>query len=90
MRQWQVQEAKAKFSDLLRDAVRSGPQEITVRGHATAVVLSKGEYERLSGRKPALVEFLRTSPLAGIDLGIERDQSPPRELIFELPRQLRL
>ena len=80
MRQWQVQEAKARFSDLLRDAVRSGPQEITVRGRATAVVLSTDEYEQLVGRKPSLVEFMRSSPLAGIDLEIERDRSPPRPI----------
>jgi len=80
MRQWQVQEAKARFSDLLRDAVRSGPQEITVRGRATAVVLSTSEYEQLIERKPSLVEFLRSSPLAGVDLVIERDRSPPRAL----------
>ncbi len=80
MRRWQVQEAKARFSDLLRDAVRSGPQEITVRGHATAVVLSTVEYERLTTQKPSLVEFLRASPLAGIDLDIERDRSPGRAI----------
>jgi len=50
---WQVQEAKARFSDLLRDAARSGPQRITVRGRAAAVVLSSEDYERLRGPKPS-------------------------------------
>lgn len=78
MRSWQVQEAKAKFSDLLRAAARSGPQRITVRGEAAAVVLSNKEYERLRARKPSLVAFLRASPWAGVDLKIRRDRSRDR------------
>ena len=80
MNTWQVQEAKARFSALLRDAARSGPQQITVRGHVAAVVLSVEEYERLCHRKPSLVAFLRDSPLAGIDLEIERDRSMARDI----------
>ena len=75
MRSWQVQEAKAGFSDLLRGAALSGPQQITVRGRATAVVLSTKAYEARRSRKPPLVEFLRNSPLAGVDLDLERDRS---------------
>ena len=80
MAKWQVQQAKARLSDLLRQAASSGPQEITVRGRPAAVVVSVEDYERLTGRKPSLVEFLRASPLAGIDLDIERDRSPLRPL----------
>ncbi len=80
MRSWQVQEAKARFSDLLRDAARSGPQQITIRGRPAAVVLSAEEYERLRGPKPSLAEFLRNSPLAGIELELDRDRSPSREV----------
>jgi antitoxin Phd len=80
MRSRQVREAKARFSDLLRDAARSGPQQITVRGRATAVVLSTEAYERLRGRKPSLTAFLRDSPLAGVDLNLERDPSPARDI----------
>ena len=80
MRSWQVQEAKARFSELLRGASVDGPQAITVRGRTAAVVLSTEEYERLRTRKPSLVQFLRASPLAGIDLEIERDRSPPRPI----------
>jgi len=80
MRSWQVQEAKARFSDLLRDAAQSGPQQITIRGRPAAVVLSTEEYERLRGPKPSLAAFLRNSPLAGIELELKRDRSPPREI----------
>ena len=80
MRSWQVQEAKAHLSDVLREAEKSGPQQITVRGRPTAVVLSTAEYDRLRGRKPSLVEFLRNSPWMGVELGLERDKSPPRDI----------
>jgi prevent-host-death family protein len=64
----------------LRDAVRSGPQQITVRGRAVAVVLSTEAYERLRGRKQSLVAFLRASPLAGVELDLGRDRSVPRDI----------
>ena len=57
-----------------------GPQTITVRGRRAAVVLSADDYDRLKRSKPSLGEFLRTSPLAGVQLNIERDQSPPRDI----------
>ncbi len=80
MHAWQVQDAKARFSELLRSAASEGPQAITVRGRTTAVVMSQDEYERLKGRKPSLVEFLRASPLSGMDLDVERDRSLPRDI----------
>ena len=80
MSQWQVQEAKARFSELMRGADESGPQTITVRGRRAAVLLSAKDYDRLSGRKPSLAAFKRASPLADIDLMIERDRSPARDV----------
>lgn len=80
MNQWQVQEAKARFSELLRHAAEDGPQAITVRGHTAAVVMSKAEYERLKGRKLSLVKLMQTSPLAGADIAITRDRSPSRKV----------
>ena len=76
---WQVQEAKARFSELMRSAATT-PQTITVHGRRAAVVLSAEEYDRLSntGSKVSLTEFLRDSPLAGIVLDTERDRSLPR------------
>ena len=77
---WQVQEAKARFSELVRSA-DSGPQTITVHGRRAAVVLSADDYDRLkdSRGKPALTEFLRDSPLAGVELDLGRDRSMPRK-----------
>ena len=62
------------------DAAKDGPQTITVRGQRAAVVLSADDYDRLERPKPSLVEFLRASPLAGVELDIERDRSPPSDV----------
>jgi len=77
---WQLQEAKARLSELVQKATREGPQEITVRGEPTAVVLSRADYERLH-HKPKwtnLSDFLLNSPLAGLDIEFERDRSLTR------------
>ena len=80
MRRWQLQEAKARFSELVRGAAEDGPQTITVRGRRAAVLLSAEDYDRLKRPKPSLAELLRASPLAGLDLEVERDRSPPRDI----------
>ena len=80
MKKWQLQEAKARLSEVVRRAGREGPQEITVRGKAEAVVLSAEEFERLKKRKPRFVAFMRASPLKGVKLDLERDDSPMREV----------
>jgi prevent-host-death family protein len=83
MRTWQIQEAKARLSELVRDTERGGPQEITWHGRAVAVVLSKDEYERLSGGGQSLVEFMRRSPLYDCEeLDLARDASVTREVLL--------
>jgi antitoxin Phd len=77
---WQIQEAKAKFSELIRTAQTQGPQTITNHGQEEAVVLSKKDYDRLKGPQENLVDFMRRSPLYGIDLKIERNKSVSREV----------
>lgn len=78
MTSWQLQEAKNKLSQVVDDAVRDGPQVITRRGEEVAVVLSMAEYRRLAAAKTRLSEFLQNSPLAGVELDLERDRSPLR------------
>ena len=80
MRQWQVQEAKAKFSEVVKLANQEGPQEITMRGQPTAILISLKDFEKIKEKKPSLVSFMRSSPLAGVDLKLERDKSPAREI----------
>ncbi len=83
MRTWQIQEAKAHLSELVRDTERAGPQEITWHGRAVAVVLSKVEYDRLASTGQSLVEFMRHSPLFDTDdVDLTRDTSLIREIAF--------
>ncbi|MCL4492065.1 MAG: type II toxin-antitoxin system Phd/YefM family antitoxin [Nitrospirae bacterium] len=79
MRTWQLQEAKARLTEVIKQASKEGPQTITMRGEPTAVVISKDEYERLKRPKGSFVEFMRKSPLYGADLDLERKQTPTRE-----------
>lgn len=81
MRKWQIQEAKTNFSELLRKAEREGPQEITRHGQPVAVVLSHRAYDRLSGSEQSLVEFIRRSPLYGVEeVDLSRDHSGTRDV----------
>ena len=80
MRRWQLQEAKARLSEVVKSADSDGPQEITVRGKAAAVLVSAREYRRLSGKKPNFAAFIRNSPLRGVDLEIRRDRSLVRRV----------
>jgi prevent-host-death family protein len=75
-----MHDAKAHLSEVVRDAEREGPQQITVHGRPVAVVLSRADYERLAHTGESLVEFVRRSPLAGAeDLELTRDASLTRE-----------
>lgn len=83
MRSWQLQEAKAQLSDLVRRCAREGPQEITVRSQPTAVLLSRRDHDRLRrSRNGSFVDFLRQSPLCGLDLPVARSVSPVRDAIL--------
>ena len=83
MRTWQIQEAKAHLSELVRETEHAGPQAITWHGREVAVVLSKVEYERLTGARQSLVEFIRRSPLFGVDdVDLARDASPSRDVVL--------
>lgn len=73
---WKLEDAKAKFSELVRRANAAGPQHVTVRGHEEAVVLSACDYRRLvppKDKKP-LLEFLESLHLDGLDLMREDDR----------------
>lgn len=60
---WQVQEAKQRFSEVLRAATAGKPQFVTKHGQEVAVLLDIAEYRRLRGESMTLVEYLRHDPL---------------------------
>ncbi len=72
---WQLQEAKNKFSQVVEQAIKEGPQVITRHGVETAIVLSYQEYRRMLLSQNKLSTFFHESPLAGIPLDLRRDKS---------------
>lgn len=81
MQVWQMQEAKARLSELVKLAEREGPQDITLHGQSVAVVVSRAMFEHLSGSGYSLTAFMQQSPLYGMeDIVLERDASLTREV----------
>ena len=81
---WQVQEAKQRFSELLRKAETEGPQIVTRHGIEVAVVLSAEEYRRLEHKPKDLNDVLLNAPRVLTDDEVDelfaRDRSMPREI----------
>ena len=79
---WQLQEAKQRFSELVRHARADGPQVVTKHGEEVAVVVSIEEYRRLTDELPNFKQFLLAAP----DLdALEIDRSRERARVVELP-----
>jgi antitoxin Phd len=75
-RQWQLQTAKAKFSEVFRRTRTEGPQWITRQGKEAVVMLPAEDFENLTARarQPrSLVQFFAESPLAKSGIKLERD-----------------
>ncbi|MFH1214079.1 MAG: type II toxin-antitoxin system Phd/YefM family antitoxin [Candidatus Neomarinimicrobiota bacterium] len=69
---WQIQDAKNKFSQVIGEAVKNGPQIVTKHGEATAVILSVQDFKKLQQNRSSITEFFQSSPLVGVNLEIER------------------
>jgi len=79
MSTWQMQGAKARLSEVVKKAAKEGPQQITVHGESTAVVISSKEYQRFKHPKGSFVKFMRNSPLYGLELDLGREQTRTRK-----------
>ena len=80
---WQLQEAKARFSEVFRQARAVGPQRVTRQGTDAVIVLSEEEFERLKKpvrKRKRLVQILRESPFARYGITIDRDPDREREV----------
>src|SRR5580704_7609923 len=72
---WQLQTAKARFSEVFRRARTEGPQYVTRQGKEAVVIVPAEEFERLAGRtrQPrSRVAFFAQSPLADVELNLNR------------------
>jgi prevent-host-death family protein len=77
---WQLQDAKNRLSEVVDEAVRSGPQIITRHGEETAVVVSFDEWTRLSRRRGRLIDVLRRAPRIPGGLEVTRSRDTGRDL----------
>jgi prevent-host-death family protein len=83
MKRWQLQKAKAQFSELFRRARSEGPQWVTRQDKEAVVVLPAEEFERLQARAlqpESLVQFFAESPLAKVAIDLEREPEYGREV----------
>jgi prevent-host-death family protein len=77
---WGVAEAKARFSELIEQAVETGPQIITRSGKKAVVIVSAEEWERKTHRKGNLAEFFAASPLRNSGLKVRRQKDTFRKI----------
>ncbi|HEX3250210.1 MAG TPA: type II toxin-antitoxin system Phd/YefM family antitoxin [Pyrinomonadaceae bacterium] len=80
---WQLQTAKARFSELFRRARSEGPQVVTRQGKEQVVVLPAEQFAQLTKRvrqPKSLVRFFAESPLALVSLDLSRDLDSGREI----------
>ncbi len=73
MKTWPVQDAKARFSEMLEDCLKHGPQLVTKRGSDAAVLVPIEEWRRLRGAPVRTLKDLLLSEEARGDLKV-----PPR------------
>lgn len=78
---WKLEDAKARFSEVVRLAQSQGPQSVTVRGREAVVIMSAEEFKRMGRRgqpKTALLPFLEGLHLH--DLTIDREEDRGRDI----------
>jgi prevent-host-death family protein len=79
---WLLQDAKARFSEVVRRARSDGPQHVTVRGRDEVVIVAAEEFRRLKGDRSgaALVAAMQESPCREIDIEPRRHRMPVRDV----------
>jgi prevent-host-death family protein len=79
---WRLQDAKARLSEVVRQARERGPQRVTLHGRDAVVVVGAEEFDRMqhpiTGRD--IVQALATSPLADVDFDRSSVKSPVRDV----------
>ncbi|HUA33430.1 MAG TPA: type II toxin-antitoxin system Phd/YefM family antitoxin [Candidatus Binataceae bacterium] len=75
---WQVQQAKARFSEMVERAIKDGPQTITRHGKPVAVLVRAEDFDRPSKGRRSFKEILMSGP--DIDLKIVRSREKARKV----------
>jgi prevent-host-death family protein len=79
---WLLQDAKARFSELVRRVRSEGPQRVTVHGRDEVVVISAEEFRTLKGDPTgeSLIAAMQASPHRDVDIEPARAPMPVREI----------
>lgn len=79
---WRLQDAKARFSELVRRVRSEGPQHVTVHGRDEVVVIAVEDFNRLKGQRTGelLVAALQASPFPDVGIEPRRDPAPVRDV----------
>jgi prevent-host-death family protein len=79
---WALQDAKARFSELVRKVRSEGPQHVTVHGRDEVVIISAEEFRRLKGDLTGelLIQAMQASPYRDIDIELESQPAPVRDV----------
>lgn len=79
---WRLQDAKARFSELVRRAHSEGPQHVTLHGRDAVVVIDADEFLRLKGerRGQLLIDAIQASPHRDIEIEPRRSVMPVRDV----------
>ena len=78
MRKWSLQNAKARFSELVNICIENGPQMVTRHGRDAVAAMSAKDYMRTSNLQTSLKDFFLSAPR--VDLAIERPKDGEREV----------
>lgn len=72
---WKLEDAKARFSEVVRHAQAEGPQRVSVRGRDAVVIVSVEDFDRLTRQDPRqpFVAFMESLHLDGLDLARDAD-----------------
>lgn len=79
---WRLQDAKARFSELVRRARDEGPQQVTIHGRDAVVVVDAGVFRRLQDQRTGqqLIEALQASPHPAVEVAPRRGVMPVRDV----------
>jgi prevent-host-death family protein len=81
---WPLQDAKARFSELVRKVRSEGPQHVTVHGRDEVVVVAAEEFRRLKGScsGQSLIDAIQSSPYREIEIALRRTTPPVRDVLL--------
>jgi prevent-host-death family protein len=73
---WQIHQARARFSEMVRRALTEGPQTLTRYGKPVATLIPAGQHPRLRSRGTSFKAMLTAAPLQGVEITRARETTP--------------